>query len=422
MSLTFTTADEVLKEDYKGPVREQLNNTVFLLSQVEKNTDDVVGRHAVVPIHLRRTSGIGARPEMGDLPTAGSQGYEDVRVPLRWNTGRVQLSLNIIQAMSKDRGSFVRAVDSEMAGVQSDLSRDGNRQVNGTSDGVIATFATKASNTVLDLDADTTPTQMRQLYNQGGMSLDIGTTSDYDSVSSANAVVSYDVDNQTITVASAVATTAGDVASRHGNGGASDNSGKPGGGDGQHELTGIQSIVDDTADIQTITTSAEPIWKSIVDENGGTPRAVSELLVNKLIQDTEINSGQKIDLLLSNAPVHRQIADLFQATRRNIDNVELEAGYSGVKWYAVGEGSTMSPKATTLVWDQDVKENTLFGLCTDKLVEYVGSDWDWMDQDGAVLSRVPNKGAYEATLYKFHELCTTQRNAHFRLDDIQQTS
>ena len=61
MSLTFTTADEILKEDYHGPLQEQLNNMTFLLSQIEKNTDDVVGRHAVCPIHTGRTSGVGAR-------------------------------------------------------------------------------------------------------------------------------------------------------------------------------------------------------------------------------------------------------------------------------------------------------------------------------------------------------------------------
>ena len=35
MSLTLSTADEVLKEDYKGPIREQLNNNTYLLTQVE---------------------------------------------------------------------------------------------------------------------------------------------------------------------------------------------------------------------------------------------------------------------------------------------------------------------------------------------------------------------------------------------------
>ena len=417
MSLTLTTADEVLKEDYKGPVREQLNNTTFLLSQLDSNTDDIVGRHAVVPIHTNRTSGVGARAEGGTLPTAGSQGHKVVRVPLRRNYGRIQISGPVIQAMSSDRGSFIRAVESETSGLTHDLKRDVNRQVHGTSNGVIAACGTTSGSTTLQLAATTTATQIRQAFNDGGMVIDIGTIANPIAVDEALTVTAFDDVNLTLTVSASVTTTGSHFIFRHGAGGASDNSGDPD-DDGQRELTGLQSIVDDTADIQTITTSAVPTWKSLVVDNGGTTRALSENLVNKAIQDTEIRSGEQIKLLLSNAPVNRAAASLLTATRRNVDNVALEAGYSGIKWTALGEGMRQAGGDTALVWDQDCKENTLFGLATDKLVQYVGSDWDWMDQDGAVLSRVSNQDAYEATMFKYHEVATSKRNAHFRIDDI----
>lgn len=421
MSLTLETANDVLKLDYKGPLREQLNHTTFLLSQIESNTDDIVGKHAVVPIHTSRTSGVGARAEGGTLPTAGNQGYNDVRVPLRRNYGRIQISGPTIQAMSSDRGAFVRAVESETQGAVTDLKRDVNRQVHGTSNGVIATAGTTTtSNTLQLLASATSRTQLRQAWNQGGMVIDIGTVANPTAVASARTVTAVDYDNATLTISgAAVSTTSGThFIFRHGNGGASDNSGNPGGQDGQYELTGLQSIVSATADIQTITTSSVPVWQSSVFGNGGTNRSLSENLVNRAIQDTEIESGEQIRLLLSNAPVNRAAASLLTATRRNVDNVALEAGYSGIKWTALAEGMRQSGGDVALVWDQDCKENTLYGLCTDKLVQYVGSDWDWMDQDGAVLSRVANQDAYEATLYKYHELATTKRNAHFRIDDI----
>lgn len=420
MSLTFTTANDVLKEDYKGPVREQLNNTTFLLSQIESNTDDIVGRHAVAPIHISRTSGVGARAESGTLPSAGSQGYSDVRIPLRRNYGRIQITGPIIQAMSQDRGAFLRAVDSEMNGVMRDLKRDVNRQVHGTSNGVIATCGTTSSSTTLQLASTTTRTQMRQAYNQGGMIVDIGTVADPDSVASARTVTAVDYDNLTITISgAAVSTTDGThFIFRTGSGGASDNSGNPGGADGQYELTGLQSLVDDTADIQTIDTSATPVWVSGVYDNSGTNRSLSENLINRAIQDQEIESGRPIKLLLSNAPVNRAAASLLTATRRNVDNVDLEAGYKGIRWSALSEGSRNEGGDVALVWDQDCVENTLYGLCTEDLVQYVGSDWDWMNQDGAVLSRVSNVDAYEATLFKYHEVAVHQRNAHFKITDI----
>ena len=419
MSLTLSTADEVLKEDYKGPIREQLNNNPFLLTQVESNTDDIVGRHAVVPIHTTRTTGVGARPEGGTLPTAGAQGYKDVRVPLRRNYGRIQISGPVIQAMSSDRGAFIRAIESETDGLKNDLSRDVNRQLHGTSNGVIATCGTTSDSTTLQLAATTTETQMRQAFNDGGMVIDIGSVADPDSVASARTVTGVDYDNLTLTISGAAVTTTGShFIFRTGAGGASDNSGNPGGADGQYELTGLQSIVDDTADIQTIDTSAVTTWQSEVFGNGGTNRAISENLINRAIQRTEIKSGEQIKLLLSGDAVNRAAASLLTATRRNVDNVDLEAGYAGIKWTALGEGQRRQGGSTVLVWDQDCVENTLYGLATDKLVQYVGSDWDWMDQDGAVLSRVSNQDAYEATMFKYHELATTKRNAHFRIDDI----
>ena len=418
MSLTLTTADEVLKEDYKGPVREQLNNNTFLLTQVASNTEDVVGRHAVVPLHTKRTTGVGARAEGGTLPTAGSQGYKDVRVPLRRNYGRIQISGPVIQAMSTDRGAFIRAIESEMDGLKSDLSRDVNRQLHGTSNGVIAQAGTTGGSTTLVLASTTTETQLRQAFNDGGMNISIGSVASPASVIASTTVTDVDFDNKTLTVSDSVTTNSSHFIFRAGNGGASDNSGSPGGADGQLELTGLQSIVDDTADIQTIDTSAVPTWKSAIFDNGGTNRAISENLINRAIQRTEISSGEQISLLLSGDAVNRAAASLLTATRRNVDNVDLEAGYAGIKWTALGEGQRRQGTGTVLVWDQDCVENTMFGLCTDKLVQYVGSDWDWMDNDGAVLSRVSNQDAYEATMFKYHELATTKRNAHFRIDDI----
>jgi len=45
-----------------------------------------------------------------------------------------------------------------------------------------------------------------------------------------------------------------------------------------------------------------------------------------------------------------------------------------------------------------------------------------MDNDGAVLSRVQNYPAFEATLYTSMELACVQRNAHFKITDLTESS
>ena len=46
------------------------------------------------------------------------------------------------------------------------------------------------------------------------------------------------------------------------------------------------------------------------------------------------------------------------------------------------------------------------------------SDWEFMEEDGAVLNRVSNQDAYEFTLFKYAELTTDRRNSHGLLFDI----
>src|SRR4051812_170585 len=101
---TLTTADAALKEDYQPTIREQLNNSSMLLNQIERNSKDVEGRRAILSLHTNRNSGVGARAEGGTLPTAGSQGYTEERVPLRYNYGRIKLTGPVIRAMKSDKG------------------------------------------------------------------------------------------------------------------------------------------------------------------------------------------------------------------------------------------------------------------------------------------------------------------------------
>lgn len=423
MPLSFTTADAVLKEDYKGPLREQINQKFFILSQIEKKTDGIVGRRGLVPLHVTRNSGVGARKENGTLPTAGAQGYVDALIPVRWNYGRIQLSGPIIASMASDQGSFVRAVKSETDGVKKDLQRDVNRQLWGTADGVIATCGTTTTSATVQLLATVTfASKMRQLWADGGMFVDIGTVATPTTIASNRQVTAFDAVNKTITISGATVSTVSGThfVFRTGSGGGPGTTGLQ--SDAQSEFTGLQFIVSSSGSLHAVAPATYPTWKAQQGvapyNNGGTTRAISEPLVNTAIQDTEIASGQQVKFLVGSPGVARAAAALMQSLRRNVDNVKLEAGWSGIQWSTPmeGMGNDASPKA--LLWDRDCPENSLFGLSPDVLVELQESDWEWMDQDGAVLSRVSGTDAYEATLYAYKELCCIQRDAHFRLEDL----
>lgn len=51
MGSTLSTFDAILKTQYLGPIREQLNSSSVLYSRLEKNEDSVVGKNFTIPLH-----------------------------------------------------------------------------------------------------------------------------------------------------------------------------------------------------------------------------------------------------------------------------------------------------------------------------------------------------------------------------------
>jgi len=409
MGATKTTADAALKEDYQPAVREQINNDIPILTYVEKNTKDTDGRRAVLSLHVTRNSGIGSRAEGGTLPTAGNQGYAEERVTLKHHYGRIQLTGPLMRAADTDKGSFERALDAETKRVVADLKRDVNRQVWGSSDGAIAELAQTTNSVVVNLKSSVSDVQFRQL--EVGMVVDIGTvaaptgTVSAATISATSASGTAGTDGYyKVTLSGAVTTTFSTYIFRSGNGGS---------GTSQKEVTGLQSIVDSSGALFNVDPATYPVWKSSEFGNSGTNRQISETLMATVVQDINIQSGTWPNLAVCHHGVFRAYANLLLGLKRFNNTVSLKGGYSaGIPF--IGGGGQEIPVVT----DRDCPANSMYFLNTDHLVEFMASDWEFMQEDGAVLSRVSGVDAYEAILFKYMEVATDQRNAHGKLTDI----
>jgi len=421
MAATLSTVDAILKDDYKEYL-DNLNEANFILSQVETRKDTVQGRIARHAVHLGRSSGVGARAESGTLPTAANQSYATVPVPVRYVYGRIQLSGPTIKQAVTDRGAFIDALDAEMEGIKKDAMKDVNRQLWGTSNGVIAQCGTTSSSTTVVLASSTGTTALRQLFFDGGMVVDIGTVASPTTVASARTVTSVDETNKTIAISGAAVTTSSShFVFRSGAGGASNNSGQP--GDGQIELTGLQTIVDDTAVLHTIDPSSQPKWKAYVNSNSGTNRSVTESLITGSIMKVLTNSGKKPSLLVSAEGVNLAISNLLLSLKRNMEQTQLKGGYAGIQFYSPSVSGKGDEAPTALYADFDCPNNRLYGVNPEVLVFHqVGDGFQFMDLDGAVMNRKPDQDAYEATLYMYGELACKQRNAHFVIKDLTEVS
>lgn len=401
---TLALADAVLKDDYEGPVRDQMNQLCKLTAQVTKNRQDFFGRQAIVPCHVGRNTGIGARLEGEVLPAAGAQGYIRQLIPCRSEYGKIRLTKQVISRMASDRGGFLNMVNAEMDGIKTDGARDYNRQLWGTSDGVVSKCGTTTAANVVVLDTLTTE-QMLVTFAENSMRVDIGTVASPQLIAANRLVTAVDFTNKTITIdGAAVTTTSSHFIFRQGAGGSGAN---------QREVTGVQSIVSNTGTLFGIDPAVYFQWQSIVDSNSGTLRPISEGLVAKTQMRANNRSGKDIDLLWCEDGVFRAFGNLLQGQKRIVNTQQLMGGYTGLEFASAGTN-------TVVTYDRDCPPNKLYGFCTPDLVEYVDDDWQWESLDGSVLNRATDgTHAFEAIWYSFREFATYRRNSHLRIDDLE---
>ncbi|MEE8375511.1 MAG: phage major capsid protein [Acidimicrobiia bacterium] len=407
MSATTTTAANALKDVYLPVIREQLNNSVEFLRQAATNTHDIEGKNAVLSLHTKRNSGVGARnPEGGTLPEAGSQAYAEQRIPVYAMYGRIKISGILIETMKSDKGSFARALESETKGITADVQRDYNRQLWGTSNGVIATVASESAG-VITLNSDTTTTQLRQL--EVGMKIDMGTVADPTLRGTALVIDSISRSTPSITVTGTISgtPTTTDFIFRNGSGGIA-------GGVGQKEITGVPTIVNDSGTLHNVNPTNDPIWVSEVNANGGTDQATTDTLFEILLDDVRHEGGSEIDQIWVGSGVKRNYNAQIKTLRRFDNTVEIKGG-AKMPTVDVGRGEV------ALIDERDVPEGQAFCLTMAHMIEFVLSDWDFMDMDGNVLKFVDNEDAYQAVLRTYRELATDKRNAHGRQDDLETT-
>jgi hypothetical protein len=395
MGATLTTVDAILKEIYEPGVNEQLNNDVVTLRRIERSsegvTNEVGGKYVAFPIHTRRNSGVGARLEGDDLPVAGNQGYAGARVSLKYQYGRLQLTGQTIELADKNFQAFASAMQEEINGLQSDLAVDLNRQVYGNGTGAIQQVTGSSPNWTISSGEGLQP----------GMVVDTGTFSSDTFTRVVTGAVIATVSDTVVTFVDDTGILANHYIVRT-------NSGSLGGT--LREWNGLSRIVAASGAIYNINPSTEPIWAATVDANGGTPRALTESLMITNV-DKVRKLGSKVSVLFCNLGVRRAYFNLLVAARAFTNTKEFAGGFSGLTF-------TTDQGEIPVVVDVNAPPRTMYGLTEKEIKVYREGDWSFMDRDGSKWSRVPNKDAYEATLYQYSELGTHRRNAHFKIADI----
>jgi len=421
MPQTLSSWDAVLKEFYGPMVVSQIENKNKILKAFgEADAPTVDGRRVIYPLQIGRNTGVMSSVEGATLPTAGRQNFVDIHIPLRKTVGRINVTKDVIDASKSNRGSFKRAMSTEMDGLVRDISDYRNELLCGYGRGAVATVsanpAANATSITLKDPGGFVGTVNPNRFMQGGMviagiragavvangAVTVVSTEEgggYDQITLATNTADFEVDDVFVRAAATTSTLVTDT-------------------DWQNPVMGIFGLVDDGTYVQTlhgINRTTYPVFRSFILSSVG---ALSLDAMQRAFDAAETKGQGSISEMWCEHSVRRAYLTLLEADRRYTSE-KLMAPDGGTK--AV-KGSDVTFGGVPFKTERDMPYGFILGLDTDVLERYVNVRGQWEDEDGNILFRSPNTHDFTALWYMKDNFSITRPNTCFRMDGITITA
>ena len=394
----LATANAILKEDYLGPLRTQLNTATPVLSRLDKNTRDIVGLEAWIPVEMALSQAAGARGENEVLPTASKGEYQELKAKLKHYYGALQVSGPVMRQTSKgERGSFGRIIDIEAKGMRRLLSLviahdfyKGHTLGVCTAEGAVNTFTLA------------TGTNMEYFFKNMVVSAVNSSSGAVTDSLLARTITAVDRGALTITVDGAAATVAiTDEWIRAGTFG--------------NTVTSLDEIIDDTADIYGVTTSDFEEWKSTVTTGVG---AFSISALQTHLDKIMVRSGKMPTAIYSDYTLQRKYFELLTLNPRYVETSPQKVLDGGFKTLAYTGGGAPMP----WIADRLAPGETIYTIHEPDIKLFTPGDFDFIDIGGDVwlpdiLGSSP-KDNFKAVLFRDMELGAFARNSSGKMEGV----
>jgi hypothetical protein len=400
----IAAVEDILKEVWVSDTLEsQMREDTWLLDQIEEVTEytDSNGLHASVPLHTGRGGSTGARAAGELLPKAQHQRVAKAKYEYTNQYVTAKVEGTTVARMKSNRTSVVREIDFEISRSIEDLQKDWVRQLYGNGDAVIARDLPGGVSSVdVELGADNEfLLDYEWLYI--GQHVDIGTIANPQLDTGGNKIVGVDVDNGTIELENATATTAGSHIFLHGNATANVS----------NELNGMLNMFSPTATLGELTVAAQPLWKGVEETNAGTPRALSVALLTKLIR--RLRAGGKYP--------DKAVADLIQE-EKYYNLLQGQVRFAGDHNLAAGDtqGLGLARIKSGFMGDADCPPGQVFIWHGGAIQSYSAGPVAWQNQTtgGNILAWSQDYDAFVARAVKYWQVGTNRRRSLGRLGDL----
>lgn len=375
----LTGVDALLKNVYRGPWVEQLNQETQILDILEKTdanqlgTFSGFGRQLIFPVHSSRNRGRGSVTDGGQLATAGTQGTMDGIVTMTYFNIGIELTDQAIKQSKSDEGSFVRTLTFEMDLALTDMRKDITRVAYGTGDGLLASCTTTQA-TVNTFAVDSgqfiaVGDTIDVIVRSSGATSTGATQRQVTAVAYTGAAGSSSQANANVTISGAaisVDNTFGVYVS----------------GDRSNESDGLRNICSTSRTLHQINSATNQFWDSNIKQFGWANP--SEDGIMSLAQTIRQRSGKTPDMGMLTLGGQRRLANTYASSKRfNDANVlKPEGGYAGA--IPVAAGGTPIP----MMADVDCPNGTGFLLSKQSFAWAQLGPPDWLeapDGKGSIL-------------------------------------
>jgi hypothetical protein len=407
----LTSAANALKTFFLPSLRYQLNiGASVVFAQFERGKEGVVGSSITMALRYGRNGGYGSGSDISSLPVTNSRQTAQANWQTKNLYARIQLSDKLLKASRSNVGAFANMFKQELQDCQDDAKENVARSVFWDGSGVLAVVNVASGST-------TTINQYTPFTNYSigginvlaeGMLCDVwaagsypttqrntpGTPIQITAVNNATSTVTWNVTCASIGMVSTDYIVVQNVAS---------------GTTLNGEITGLGAIFNNNTTLYNINRSSN-YWF-----NAQVPTAVngeiSEVVIQAGIDNSRMFAAGHIKFIVTSFGVRRAYQYMLQSQKRQINTLELKGGWKALE-YQGGE------KSLPITADQYCPTGSMFLLDTDDFKVYELEDWTWMDEDGAILSRVANIPAYEATMVKYCDIGCQKPRAQVWLQGI----
>ena len=394
--VTLTTADSALKEVYLGVLSNQLNTSINpLLAKINQTTADVWGKEIRKLAPYGLNGGIGAGTEDGNLPSSAGNNYAQFVLSLKNLYGRIEISDKAIRASESSAGAFVNLLNAEMDGLIKASAFNFGRMLYGDGSGKLASIT---ENTTTTVTVDSVKNLMEGMVvdiieDEDGTQASNGKSLRIKSIDRTNKIVSFETASFT---ASAFKTGYSLCVQ----------------GSYNNEITGLGAIFKSSGVLYGLDRSSYS-WMVpyIKDIKSTSTTNISEVVMQKAIDELEETADSKVDFIVCSAGVKRNYQSYLSSYRSNVDVMNLEGGFKAISYNGI-----------PVVSDRFAPENTMFLLNTSEFNLHQLCDWSWLEgEDGRVIKQTLGKPTYQATLVKYADIICNKPSGQAKITGISES-